>query len=166
MSTRKPPVKVDWPALKMLYATGMSHADIHEQTKIPMGTIAYRSAADGWAEARAQVQEVSNRSLATAQAGIVSKQKRAENWETRVATQADKSLSVLEKENPTDIKSADKFVNVLEKTDKIGRRSLGLESEDSGNKTVVNLGILQDHRAEPIRAEIIDIPVSIPLSEN
>lgn len=155
--TRKPKPKVDWPALKMLYATGMSHADIHRQTKIPMGTIAYRSAADNWASAREQVQEVSRRSLATAQAGLATKVERGQNWERRIETQAEKVVAVLETQSPTDIKSAGQFVDVLDKADKVGRRSLGMESEGEGSKIIVNLGVLQESAPQVVRAEVIDL---------
>ena len=92
----------------------------------------------------------------------VSLKERAEQWPTRVAEIANKGLKVLELENPATVNEVDKLVGVLDKVDKVARRSMGLDEEAAkGGNTIVNLGFLSGFADDPLSAE--KVVVSEPL---
>lgn len=165
-SKKRSASRTDWPALKMLFATGKTYKDLQEQTGLPLGTLTARGSRDNWDAARKQVQQVADEQLATVQRGLISKTERGEKWQERVENQAIKTLSVLEKQVPTDTKSAGLFIDVLDKTDKVGRRSLGLESESEGSKTIVNLGILQSAVLPTPEPAVLEAEIVRELSED
>jgi hypothetical protein len=69
-------------------------------------------------------------------------------------------MDVIEKEEITDLRSADKVISLTDKVDKVARRSYGLDDENKGNTTVVNLGFLQDVPPKLVSAEVVEADVT------
>lgn len=62
------------------------------------------------------------------------------NFRERVIAQADKTLGVLEKANPSSVHEADRFAEALTKVERIGARAYGYDRE--GDRPIINIGIL------------------------
>jgi hypothetical protein len=85
---------------------------------------------------------------------------RGKLWPNRVTGITDKAMDVIEKESITDLRSADKVISLTDKVDKVARRSYGLDDENKGNTTVVNLGFLQDVPPKLVSAKVVEADVT------
>jgi hypothetical protein len=152
------PTKPDWPAIKMLFVTGKTHAELADATGIKIGTIFSRSSREEWDKDRKRVQEIASQSAEKAQVLLASMPERALNWRERVVAVADKSMRVLETEQPATLKEVTGLTAALDHVDKVARRSYGLDDEAGKGNTIVNLGFLQSFPDDPLRAAVIESP--------
>lgn len=145
-----------------MFATGSTHDEIAQATGLSRNTIASRSAREGWAVERAKVESTvakasqENRELITR-----TLKQRGSDWQARVATVSEKSLRILEKEEPDTLRGVDKLSTVLEKVDRIARKTFGLDDESAQANTIVNLGFLGEYQPQiasanpPLTATVI-----------
>lgn len=146
----------------MMFATGTSLRDIAKATGIPDGTLACEAARKKWAADREKVQALAKKQAEETQAIVLSTKEKAELWPTRVAQIADKGLKVLELEQPATLNEVNKLVGVLDKVDRVARRSYGLDEDaNKPGNTIVNLGFLSGFADDPLSAE--KVVVSEPL---
>lgn len=95
---------------------------------------------------REKVQSLVRKRLEETQAVLATMPERAKNWVSRVAAQSDKSLTIIEKEPMENLRDVTRVTSALDHVDKVARRSLGLDEENAGSRTIVNLGFLQDYQ--------------------
>lgn len=138
-----------------MFATGSTHEQIAQSTGIKLGTITARSSRESWKLDREKVQATveaatrQNRELITR-----TLKQRGSDWQTRIAGVSEKSLKVIEKEDPDSLKAVDKLATVLEKVDRIARKTFGLDDESAKGSTIVNLGFLGEY--QPVSATVIE----------
>jgi hypothetical protein len=144
----------------MLYATGTSIEELAKVTGIPKGTITSRSSREKWATDKERVQALAVEAAQQTQSTAESLAVRGKLWPNRVTGITDKAMDVIEKESITDLRSADKVISLTDKVDKVARRSYGLDDENKGNTTVVNLGFLQDVPPKLVSAKVVEADVT------
>jgi hypothetical protein len=64
------------------------------------------------------------------------------SFRRRVAEQAERIIDKLEVKDPDSMRELDNFAEVLVKTEKVGARAYGIDSEES--RPVINIGVLSD----------------------
>ena len=146
----------------MMYATGTPLSKIAEATGIKLGTLCAESARKGWTQDRQKVQELVTERAAEAQEIVLTMKEKAEQWPSRVAEIANKGLKVLELEQPATLNEVNKLVGVLDKVDRVARRSYGLDEDaNKASNTIVNLGFLTGFADDPLPPE--KVVISEPL---
>lgn len=136
----------DWPGIRLMYATGVSIDKLAEKTGIPRGTIANRSVREAWEEDRVKLRMLEDAARDKSIKLLATMPERAKDWVSRVAAQSDKSLTIIEKEPMENLRDVTRVTSALDHVDKVARRSLGLDEENAGSRTIVNLGFLQDYQ--------------------
>lgn len=68
---------------------------------------------------------------------------KGDNFRQRVAKQTDRVLDHLENQELATNLQADQFISILEKTEKVGSRARGLDTENQSSRILVNLNVLQ-----------------------
>lgn len=153
-SPKRVRAKVDWAGLRMLFATGTTLDELAKMTGMPMGTIGSRSTRENWNEDRLRLKKLAEEARVNTHKALANMPERGRMWASRVAEQADRGLAVIEREPIETLKDVSRVTSVLDQVDKVARRSYGLDDEAAGQRTIVNLGFLQDYRP--------DDPVAMP----
>jgi hypothetical protein len=138
----------------MLFATGSTLDELAQSTGIPLGTLCSRSGRENWAADRIRVQELASQARAKSQELVASMPERGKRWVSRVAEQADRGMSVIEKASIETLADVTKVTSALDLVDKVARRSYGLDQDTGANRTIVNLGFLQDYAPPLIAHEV------------
>lgn len=155
---RKPSQELPWEEIRVLFALGMPIANIAKKFDMNAAKIYRRAKKHKWAEKEQSVKaELANTSLENWQ---LSKGKqpqpivevindfykeKSDNHKKAIIDITEQQIKAI-KDNPPPIESIDD----LEKVDKIARRNLGLESEESGktNNYILNLAVLAKKAGE------------------
>ena len=135
-----------WQQVKTAYASGIGLREIARNMNIPEGTVLARAKREGWSKqvndtkALAKREDTS-RAVTPMQAVAVSMHERGERHVGRVAGLTERMLMTFEQLSEGEQL---RFVDELEKIDKIGRRTFRLdETVHGGNNVMVNLALLE-----------------------
>jgi hypothetical protein len=144
------PLDVDWPAIKLAFATGAKLAELSEAHDIPLGTLCARASREQWSIHRPQAKTEMHERALSASASIW--QQRAdearEDW-CAITGKVRKHL----KDAPADaiIARADKLKAINE----IERKNLGLDKDQGNTHLQVGIQLIGSNDA-PIEAELTD----------
>jgi hypothetical protein len=130
-----------WQQIKTAYASGIGLREIARNMGIPAGTVLARAKREGWTQWSRQVKALAKRedtstAVTPFEAVSASIQQRGERHVGRVANIVEKTLPHVEAMEPGAI--LDRIEDV-DKLDKIGRRTFGL---DEGQPIGVQLNVL------------------------
>ena len=137
----------EWQQIKTAYATGsVGLRELARNMSIPPGTVLARAKREGWSKQIQSAKALAKREdTATAvtpmEAVAVSMRQRGERHTGRVAGLTERMLMTFEQLSEGEQL---RFVDELEKIDKIGRRTFRLDTEkgNGGNNVMVNVALL------------------------
>jgi hypothetical protein len=136
-----------WEQIKTAYASGIGLREIARNMSIPEGTVLARAKREGWtqqiqnAKALAKHEDVSA-AITPFEAVSASMQQRGERHIGRMAGLTERMLMTFEQLSEGEQL---RFVDELEKIDKIGRRTFRLDEtgHGGGNNVMVNVALLE-----------------------
>jgi hypothetical protein len=139
--------KSTWAEIRTAYASGIGLRELARQMNIPEGTILSRAKREGWtreiqnAKALAKREDASP-AVTPVRAVAASMQQRGERHIGRVAGLTERMLMTFEQLSEGEQL---RFVDELEKIDKIGRRTFRLDEtgHGGGNNVMVNVALLE-----------------------
>jgi hypothetical protein len=133
-----------WAEIRTAYASGIGLREIARNMNIPEGTVLARAKREGWTREIQNAKALAKREDALAatpvEAVAVTMQERGERHEQRMAGVSERGVDHVETmDGPEILKSVDR----IDKLDKIGRRTFGLDdAETQARNTLVNVNIL------------------------
>lgn len=157
----RPPLNVDWSAIRALYVSGLSPIEIGKRFSVAEGTIRARIHREKW---NTPPERFASKAISTEKTPSILN----DIWAERAAFIREKEFKISEKvlthaeQMPEDelLKKADG----LDKLAKMGRRATGLDSEDK-EKTSVNIAVLGDISAMPSESTIYARSENVALGE-
>jgi hypothetical protein len=133
-----------WQQVRTAYASGIGLREIARNMSIPEGTVLARAKREGWTQQIQSVKALAKRegtSPSVTEAVAVTMQQRGERHTGRVAGLTERMLMTFEQLSEGEQL---RFVDELEKIDKIGRRTFGLDTENGhGGNVMVNVALLE-----------------------
>jgi hypothetical protein len=133
-----------WQQVKTAYASGIGLREIARNMSIPEGTVLARAKREGWTQQIQSIKALAKRedtSPSVTEAVAVTMQQRGERHTGRVAGLTERMLMTFEQLSEGEQL---RFVDELEKIDKIGRRTFRLDTENGhGNNVMVNVALLE-----------------------
>ena len=136
-----------WEQIKTAYASGIGLREIARNMSIPEGTVLARAKREGWTQQIQSVKALAKREdtatvVTPFQAASASMQQRGERHTGRVAGLTERMLMTFEQLSEGEQL---RFVDELEKIDKIGRRTFRLDEtgHGGGNNVMVNVALLE-----------------------
>jgi hypothetical protein len=135
-----------WQQVKTAYASGIGLREIARNMSIPEGTVLARAKREGWTHQIQSIKALAKRddtstAVTPFEAVSASMQQRGERHIGRVAGLTERMLVTFEQLSEAEQL---RFVDELEKIDKIGRRTFGLdETGHGGGNVMVNLALLE-----------------------
>jgi hypothetical protein len=133
-----------WQQVKTAYASGIGLREIARNMSIPEGTVLAHANREGWTQQIQSIKALAKRedtSLSVTEAVAVTMQQRGERHTGRVAGLTERMLMTFEHLSEGEQL---RFVDELEKIDKIGRRTFRLDTENgNGGNVMVNVALLE-----------------------
>ena len=150
-------IGVDWDAVKRDYLAGIRPQVLVPKYNVTPAALGRRIARHGWAKLRDKVMtESETKAVALVAKSLTTE---ADAFVNRVKAQTFRALDVLDANAPASVPEVERHVNVLEKVNKIGRSTFGLDGEGGkGGGTVLNLTIL---REEPQTADAVEVEAEV-----
>jgi hypothetical protein len=133
-----------WEQIRTAYASGIGLRELAGNAGISEGTVLSHAKREGWTRQIQSAKALAKRDDALAaapvEAAAMSMQERAERHAQRMAGVSERGVDHVETmDGPEILKSADR----IDKLDKIGRRTFGLDdAETQARNTLVNVNIL------------------------
>jgi hypothetical protein len=156
MKERIPPET--WQQIKTAYASGIGLREIARNMSIPEGTVLARAQREGWTRQIQSIKALAKRedtspAVTPVQAVAASMQQRGERHVGRMAGLTERMLMTFEQLSEGEQL---RFVDELEKIDKIGRRTFRLDEtgHGGGNNVMVNVALLEIPPEEIMVAKI------------
>jgi hypothetical protein len=134
-----------WQQVKTAYASGIGLREIARNMSIPEGTVLARAKREGWTQQIHSIKALAKRedtstAVTPFEAVSASMQQRGERHIGRVAGLTERMLMTFEQLSEGEQL---RFVDDLEKIDKIGRRTFRLDTENgNGGNVMVNVALL------------------------
>jgi hypothetical protein len=135
-----------WEQIKTAHASGIGLREIARNMSIPEGTVLARAKREGWTQQIQSIKALAKRddtstAVTPFEAVSASMQQRGERHIGRVAGLTERMLMTFEQLSEGEQL---RFVDELEKIDKIGRRTFRLDTENGNGGTVmVNVALLE-----------------------
>jgi hypothetical protein len=133
-----------WEQMKTAYASGIGLRELARNAGVPEGTVLSRAKRERWTQqiqsAKALVKREDALAANPSEAAAMTLQERAEGHLQRMAGISKRGVDHVETmDGPEILKSVDR----IDKLDKIGRRTFGLDdAETQAHNTLVNVNIL------------------------
>ena len=133
-----------WEQMKTAYASGIGLRELARNAGVPEGTVLSRAKRERWTQqiqsAKALVKREDALAANPSEAAAMTLQERAERHLQRMAGISKRGVDHVETmDGPEILKSVDR----IDKLDKIGRRTFGLDdAETQAHNTLVNVNIL------------------------
>jgi hypothetical protein len=133
-----------WEQMKTAYASGIGLRELARNAGVPEGTVLSRAKRERWTQQIQSAKALAKREDALAanpsEAAAMTLQERAERHLQRMAGISKRGVDHVETmDGPEILKSVDR----IDKLDKIGRRTFGLDdAETQAHNTLVNVNIL------------------------
>jgi hypothetical protein len=154
--------EINWPAVKVMWLSGQhTSEELGAIFGISADGIRGRAFRERWNQLKQIKQDktaflpaLPEGRLPASAAEIVERAEKLRgpaSFRRRVAEQAERIIDKLESKEPESMHELDNFAEVLVKTEKVGARAYGIESEES--RPVINIGVLSGGgEYEPILA--------------
>jgi hypothetical protein len=148
---------INWPAVKVMWLNGQHTSDeLGAIFGISADGIRGRAFRERWNDLKrvkqdktpvlAALPEVRIPASPAEIVGRAEKLRGPASFRRRVAEQAERIIDKLEVKEPDSIRELDSFAEVLVKTEKVGARAYGIDSEES--RPVINIGVLSGGGAD------------------
>jgi hypothetical protein len=148
---------INWDAVKVIWLNGQhTSEELGAMFGISADAIRGRAFREHWNELKrvkqdktAVAQALPEVRLPASPGEIVERAEKLRgpaSFRRRVAEQAERLIDKLEAKDPDSIRELDSFAEVLVKTEKVGARAYGIDSE--GPQPIVNIGVLSGGGAE------------------
>jgi hypothetical protein len=142
---------INWDAVKVMFQSGQhTSAELNAIFGISADGIRGRAFRERWNELKRMKQDktavlpaLPEVRLPASPSEIVERAEKLRgpvSFRRRVAQQAERIIDKLEAKDPDSIHELDHFAEVLVKTEKVGARAYGIDSEES--RPVINIGVL------------------------
>jgi len=141
---RKRLTRFEWAEIRTAYASGIGLRELGRNMGIPAGTILARAKREGWtaqiknAKALA-VRPLESPTITPTQAVALSMQQRGERHVARMAGVSERGVDHVETMDGGAILDR---VDVIEKLDKVARRTFGITDGDGQANVLVNIALL------------------------